>query len=423
MNNINTAIQTDVVAHMHGAKFKPSASEPLSHKPTNGRLNRFASTQLAPLDISKASYAHNCPKVDLLTPDEAHPSSIAQFPLHSPVNANHPNYPAPSSPTYLNTSITFCPSILTPDILEDEDGDVFTPYIMDRIEPKARELQRSSRFSLLRRQRNSPKMVSSSVTPDGMVTPGSTSASSSSSESGHKQEAGSTLRLKRSLSALLHRSTSMIRRSESNIFRKNHTGGSANDSWEQAHTDEEKSQCNQGLSSHMSLSSTVSTPEFSTEKKRFACAFSVSHFNVAISNTMVSPLIGKSMIHIKVIMDAETIIVMSMVRTIVFALARERILTKLFQGGVPFVVTKRRKLILRNPDCGKCVAVVGDNQTWRNVLDTAGYSSWLCGDGTAASTPRLNEMSDGGDAIVGSGVKTVMKLTLHLVDPSEVPVA
>ncbi|KAJ2531587.1 hypothetical protein EV175_007211, partial [Coemansia sp. RSA 1933] len=63
------------------------------------------------------------------------------------------------------------------------------------------------------------------------------------------------------------------------------------------------------------------------------------------SNGIVSPLIRGSMVHIKVVLDASTIVVVPMMRSEVFARARERILTKFFQGGVPFVESKRRKFV------------------------------------------------------------------------------
>ncbi|KAJ2322997.1 hypothetical protein GGI00_005759, partial [Coemansia sp. RSA 2681] len=109
------------------------------------------------------------------------------------------------------------------------------------------------------------------------------------------------------------------------------------------------------------------------------------------------------MVHVKVIMDASNITIVPMVRSVVFARARERILTKLFQGGVPFVDSKRRKLAVRKPD-GSMV-VVADNQTWRCVME-------------AASAARANQPGVAAGATT-AGYKTVVKLTLHLIDPAE----
>ncbi|KAJ2026274.1 hypothetical protein IWW57_003093 [Coemansia sp. S610] len=123
-----------------------------------------------------------------------------------------------------------------------------------------------------------------------------------------------------------------------------------------------------------------------------------------MANTTTSPLIGNSMVHVKVVMDAANITIVPMVRTVVFARARERILTKLFQGGVPFVESKRRKLAVRRPD-GSMV-VVADNQTWRCIMD-------------AASVAKAGQPGVPADATT-PGHKTVVKLTLHLIDPAEI---
>ncbi|KAJ2583022.1 hypothetical protein IWW49_005452, partial [Coemansia sp. RSA 1797] len=97
-----------------------------------------------------------------------------------------------------------------------------------------------------------------------------------------------------------------------------------------------------------------------------SAALTTSQFHVSASHTFVSPLIGNSMVHIKVVMDGIAVVV-PMVRSIVFVHARERILTKLLQGGVPLVETKRRKLVVRKMDGS--VAVIEDNPTWRTVMD------------------------------------------------------
>ncbi|KAJ2853075.1 hypothetical protein GGI22_005014, partial [Coemansia erecta] len=132
-----------------------------------------------------------------------------------------------------------------------------------------------------------------------------------------------------------------------------------------------------------------------------ATALSSSCFSVMLSNSMVSPLVRGSMVHIKVVMDADTIVIVPMMRSEVFARARERILTKLFRGGVPLVESKRRKLVARGENGSSLV--IANNHIWRKVMDTT------------RNVHRLKEHS-----LVQSRI--VAKLTLHLLDPQDVSV-
>ncbi|KAJ2847684.1 hypothetical protein GGI22_005907, partial [Coemansia erecta] len=128
---------------------------------------------------------------------------------------------------------------------------------------------------------------------------------------------------------------------------------------------------------------------------------SSSCFSVMLSNSMVSPLVRGSMVHIKVVMDADTIVIVPMMRSEVFARARERILTKLFRGGVPLVESKRRKLVARGENGSSLV--IANNHIWRKVMDAT------------RNVHRLKAHS-----LVQSRI--VAKLTLHLLDPQDVSV-
>ncbi|KAJ2853636.1 hypothetical protein FB639_006506 [Coemansia asiatica] len=170
-----------------------------------------------------------------------------------------------------------------------------------------------------------------------------------------------------------------------------------------------------------SISSDGTCSGLSTDES--ASALSVSHFKVAaVQNSIVSPLIGKSMVHVKVIVDADTIVVLSMMQSIVFARARERILTKLFHAGVPFVESKRRRLAIKRPQDGSFVAVVEDNRTWRSIMDTASHPGrWQNESITAFNSPKVVQQSiDGTPAGACPGIRAVVKLTLYLVDPHQV---
>ncbi|KAJ2781810.1 hypothetical protein GGI15_003109 [Coemansia interrupta] len=293
---------------------------------------------------------------------------------------------------------------------------------MDRVEPKARELQRSSRFSLTRRQRAQPTepMVSA-----GLPSPGSSSESRSSSESqqNYDEQASPAMRLKRSLSSLIRRSSSMMRRKKSPTLQSTPEAVANSGSIRQTRSEDSNRSC-VFVSRSSSMSSDSTCGGLSTEE--VSCALSLSHFHVSSANTMVSPLIGKSMVLVKVVMDANTAVVVSVIRSMVFARARERILTKLFQGGVPFVETKRRKLVLRRPEDGRIVAVVGDNPTWRNIMESVGHPyQWLREGSTAVNSPRAAEPCTDSEVVgqrvcAKSEIRTVPKLTLHLVDPSDV---
>ncbi|KAJ1842745.1 hypothetical protein LPJ73_005706, partial [Coemansia sp. RSA 2703] len=121
-----------VVVVGSGPNDKRSSSEPLPlNRTANSKPARFASTQLTPLDMSMSKCNL---KSDLPTPDEIHIPLSAQLP--PPHKLLQPSAPQ-------NASILFGPKFPTPDTSADEDAGGFTPYYMDRVEPKARELQRS----------------------------------------------------------------------------------------------------------------------------------------------------------------------------------------------------------------------------------------------------------------------------------------
>ncbi|KAJ2809742.1 hypothetical protein H4S07_003083 [Coemansia furcata] len=381
--------------------------------PTASSLAR-SSKQLAPLDTGLAK-AHGL-QIQLPTPDER--------PLLSW---------CATSPIELSVNSLLSPKFPTPPEASESDPDAFMPYFMQTAEPRAPELQRqpSVRIAPPRREsklswpgsstrrssESASGAASASVSPalspttTGLPTP-STAIDSIGEEIG-----SSVTMLKRSLSTLLRRSTSIVRRTDSNNRRR--MEGSSGNVSTRSNLSEDKSRSQAG-SAVASARSSPQTPADSPSDSQatspqltatvlppvsdFGEALTASTFSVGMANATISPLIGNSMVHVKVVMDAANIAIVPMVRTVVFARARERILTKLFQGGVPFVDSKRRKLAVRKPD-GSMV-VVADNQTWRYVMD-------------AASAARANQPGIPADAMAG-GYKTVVKLTLHLIDPVEI---
>ncbi|KAJ2707641.1 hypothetical protein FB645_000618 [Coemansia sp. IMI 203386] len=389
-----------------------SFSEPLaqSNSYANGytKQAKAASAQLTPLDIGNALKSHgNAIAADLRTPEER-----SQPPFCDQRPPPHKLLPGAN----LNSSILFGSKFPMPESPENRGASGFTPYYMDRVEPRARELQRTSRFSLLRRQKTPPSEPSS-----GMLSPRSMSESGSSTESPlSPSDASPAMRIKRSISTLLRRSSSMMRRGNSQTSPKPETPEATAEVVRQTRSeDTERSQA--FVSRNPSISSDGTCSGLSTDEA--ACALSVSHFSVAaVQNTIVSPLIGKSMVHVKVVMDADTIVVLSMMRSVVFARARERILTKLFHAGVPFVESKRRKLAIVRPQDGSLVAVVGDNPTWRSIMDAASHPGrWQNESITAFDTPKpAHQGICGAAASTSPGFRAVVKLTLHLVDPEKV---
>ncbi|KAJ2035045.1 hypothetical protein GGI03_001320 [Coemansia sp. RSA 2337] len=374
---------------------------------------RGPNKQLTPLDTSVAK-AHGL-QIQLPTPEEA--------PLLSW---------CATSPVELGANGLLSPKFPTPAEANESDPNAFMPYFMQTAEPRAPELQRqpSTRIAPPRREsklgwpgstRRSSESASATTsasaspallpTTTGLLTPNI--AADSLGEDG----GSSVTMLKRSLSTLLRRSTSIVRRTDSNS-RRRVDGGSGNVSTRSnLSEDRSRSQAGSSVASTRSSpqtpadtpsSSQATSPQLTATSlppvSDFGEALSASTFSVGMANATISPLIGNSMVHVKVIMDAANIAIVPMVRSVVFARARERILTKLFQGGVPFVHSKRRKLAVRKPD--DSMVVVADNQTWRCVMD-------------AASAARANQPGVAADA-TAAGYKTVVKLTLHLIDPVEI---
>ncbi|KAJ2449032.1 hypothetical protein GGF42_004901 [Coemansia sp. RSA 2424] len=368
--------------------------------------------QLVPLDTSAAK-AYGL-QIQLPTPDEQ-PSS--------------PSWCA-VSPIELGVGGLLSPKFPSPAAADENDPNGFTPYFMQTAEPRAPELQRhpSARIASPRREnklswpgsgrRRSSEASSASPAPAPASAIASASISpalspSPGADSVSEESGSSVTMLKRSLSTLLRRSTSIVRRTDSNSRRKIESGGASTRN--KLSEDSAHSQAGSSVASARSSpqtpadtpsSSQAASPQLAATTLPagdFGEALTASTFSVGMANAIISPLIGNSMVHVKVIMDASNITIVPMVRSVVFARARERILTKLFQGGVPFVDSKRRKLAVRKPD-GSMV-VVADNQTWRCVME-------------AASTARANQPGVAADATT-AGYKTVVKLTLHLIDPAE----
>ncbi|KAJ2742544.1 hypothetical protein GGI20_004407 [Coemansia sp. BCRC 34301] len=398
-------------------------TESSSTTPSEARASACSSSsrQLAPLDTTTASKAPGF-HIQLPTPDGQLPPS-PPWCAASPVEA------------VAGVSSLLSPKFPTPAPANENDPNAFTPYFMQTAEPRAPELQRqpSARIAPPRREnklswpgrrRSSeasstsppPASASASASPPlspsttGMLTPGAAADCM-----GEESESSVTM-LKRSLSTLLRRSTSIVRRTDSNSRRKVE-GGSVST---RSNLSEDTARSQEGSfgasawsgpqtpadtpSSSQATSPQLAAATLPLPTSDFGEALTASTFNVRMVNAIVSPLIGNSMVHVKVIMDASNITIVPMVRSVVFARARERILTKLFQGGVPFVDSKRRKLAVRKPD-GSLV-VVADNQTWRCVMD-------------AASVARAHQPGVAADA-TAAGYKTVVKLALHLIDPAEI---
>ncbi|KAJ2478257.1 hypothetical protein IWW56_003829 [Coemansia sp. RSA 2131] len=338
------------------------------------------SGKLAPLNTSLVS-SHGL-KTQLPTPGESEVFMLGRSP--SPAHACDIALGSPKFP-------------ISPRSSEDGETAGFTPYYMDIVQPKAPELQRqASRNSSTRwsKRASGGSIPSPKASPDGLPTPGSGSMSSSLESMSRNDNEKTAMRIKRSLTTLLQRSSSVLRRSDPNLRRLN-SMSSRN----------RRGSRSEGPTPFVRSSSPTPPPVNAQYEPRrlqysdLSAALTTSQFHVSASHTFVSPLIGNSMVHIKVIMDG-TAVVVPMVRSIVFVHARERILTKLLQGGVPLVETKRRKLVVRKMDGS--VAVIEDNPTWRTVMDMV----------SEAGRPQARTSE--GDIMADT--KTVVKLTLYLTD-------
>ncbi|KAJ1718407.1 hypothetical protein LPJ61_006643 [Coemansia biformis] len=207
-------------------------------------------------------------------------------------------------------------------------------------------------------------------------------------------------RIKRSLSTLLQRSSSVLRRGGPGARSPRQPGGGYG-----GHT----RQCSESIPRTFARSSspTPSLEDRAATAGDIACALAASHFFVSAANTAVSSLVGNSMVHVKVVMDGDTAVVVPMLRTMVFATARERILTKLFQGGVPLVESKSRTLAVRRRD-GSMAPVV-DNQTWRMAMEVAARAHSQQAKAAGAPPAMIAQ-----PAALPLTTRTVVKLTLHL---------
>ncbi|KAJ2850221.1 hypothetical protein IWW36_002071 [Coemansia brasiliensis] len=267
----------------------------------------------------------------------------------------------------------------------------FTPYLMDIGQPLAPELQHvPRRRSTARRGKSAqspPALAASQST--GHLTPES---ASSSLESIARPDTTST-RIKRSLTTLLQRSSSMLRKRESPELaaRPRRISKSAEPFV-------------RSCSPTPAPDSRTSPPHYGLAYRDLAASLTASRFNVSTPNSLITSLVGNSMVHVKVIMDNGLAVVVPLIRTIVFARARERILTKFFQGGVPLVETKRCRLAVR---ClNGSMAPIDSNPAWRMLMDVVGDASCQQAKAVVHGTPALRTATD----------KTVVKLTLYLTD-------
>lgn len=342
----------------------PIVSTPALTRSSNGSSSND-STSLSPLPEQIQTFS---------TP----PSSIHNQPLfHSPDMSKRGGLCIKISDPTKEDDIGVPSSVIA------NDGS-FTPYVMQTVEPRAPELKARdkvvSRSSSLRRPRAQSKSASP-ILPmtHGILTPVSGGQNTAASSPTPYNT------LKRSLSTLLKRSTSLVRRNP-------------NKSVDMTATPPSPLTVN-------TIDISLSPPPVNTTRERgYTDALSSSAFNVTMTNSTISPLIGNSMVHVKVIVNPDTIIVAPMMRSIVFARARERILTKLFQCGVPFVETKPCKLAIRKQlDNGEeRMVAIENNQAWRNVMDAAGSYEHA---NNGVSSP--------------SCVRRVVKLVLHLIPPEK----
>ncbi|KAJ1797587.1 hypothetical protein LPJ59_003043 [Coemansia sp. RSA 2399] len=381
----------------------PTISPCPTEKSSNAKAKRFASASLD-ISIAKSHIAH----LVLPSPTE----NMASTPLFS-TGLVSPTFTV--SPTIsLAVSPVFCPG---------ESGvSSFAPYRMAVTEPRAPELQRISYMSIAKHQQtqsigdfscgqlsaaeNKADLAAAGV-PTGQLTP--PTGNNSIELDVRPSNESASMRIKRTISTIVRRSTSILRKSDPappRLSGSTQRSSSGNTVLSQSPTSASASCFSIVLSRSKSNKGTntpgyipPSPPKPSYPESVLATALSSSCFSVMLSNGMVSPLVRGSMVHIKVVMDADTIIIVPMMRSEMFARARERILTKLFRGGIPLVESKRRKLVARGENGSGLV--IENNPTWRKVMDATGR------------VHRLNAHS-----LVQSRV--VAKLTLHLLDPHDV---
>ncbi|KAJ2455473.1 hypothetical protein EV183_000805 [Coemansia sp. RSA 2336] len=266
----------------------------------------------------------------------------------------------------------------------------FTPYLMDIGQPLAPELQHvPRRRSTARRGKSTQSPPATVSRPTGHLTPES---ASSSLESIARPDTTST-RIKRSLTTLLQRSSSVLRKRESPELaaRPRRVSKSAEPFV-------------RSCSPTPDPDGHASPPHYKLAYRDLAACLTASRFHVSASGSLVTSLVGNSMVHVKVLMDNGLAVVVPLVRSIVFARARERILTKFFQGGVPLVETKRCRLAVRRLDGS--LAPIDSNPAWRMLMDVAGDAGRQQAKAVVHGVPALRAAAD----------KTVVKLTLYLTD-------
>ncbi|KAJ2522663.1 hypothetical protein GGI11_001674 [Coemansia sp. RSA 2049] len=312
---------------------------------------------------------------------------ITHFVLPSPTRN------MPPTPVFSTGSIS--PRIPVSPAVSPNETNVgsFVPYFMTIAEPRALELQRASYASTASHQQaqlngeaacgqaasaKNKTDIAPAYISTGQLTP-RTGNNSLELDGPQPSEESTTMRIKRSISTLLHRSSSVLRKSEptSPSIQSRSARRSSNSDTLQRRSPKSVPVSRTSTELPRSKNAKVTeengnmpSPTSSHSKDVIAAALSPSYFNMVFSNGIVSPLIRGSMVHVKVVMDASTIVVVPMMRSEVFARARERIITKLFQGGVSLVESKRRKLVVCGAN-GKTL-VIDNNPTWRKVMDAIG---------------------------------------------------
>ncbi|KAJ1668062.1 hypothetical protein IW140_000773 [Coemansia sp. RSA 1813] len=298
----------------------------------------------------------------------------------------------------------------------------FVPYLMTIAEPRALDLQRTSHISIVKHQQTPPDGdtacgqssaaenkadLASARISTGQLTP--RTGDNSMELDARPNNESTSMRIKRSISTILRRSTSILRKSEpTSPCRSGSTRRSSNSeallpaqlpkSAPVSRFSTEQLSRSKGAKNTNTPSGMPSPTPSYPETTVLGAALSFSCFSMMFSNGIVSPLIRGSMVHIKVVMDAGTIVIVPMMRSEVFARARERILTKLFQGGIPLVESKRRKFVACRANGSSLV--IENNPTWRKVMDAT------------KSVHRMNAHR----SVHG---RVVAKLTLHLMDQQD----
>ncbi|KAI9503990.1 hypothetical protein BX070DRAFT_125510 [Coemansia spiralis] len=253
----------------------------------------------------------------------------------------------------------------------EDSKDSFTPYYMSTAQPRAPELQRSSYAPLSSHKQAQTATNASHISstaaaesPAGLASPGISTGqltpntgNNSMELDGRLSDVSTATRIRRSLSTLLTRSSSMLLRKGNSSDSRRAGKRISQEATIPEHTalissapatpsaclpaimvrSSRATSANRknaaALSPDGAMQSSLANHSSDAALPAAGMAFSSSRFNLAVVNGIVSPLIRNSMVHLKVVMNANTIVIVPMVRTEVFARARERILTKLFGAG------------------------------------------------------------------------------------------